>query len=157
MHVAASHFVGTRCFKALQAAADFREESVVSIFQTRVVRLGHIIRFDVMGHRFLYHMVRNMAGALVKVGYGEWSIDEFLRRLNSGRRELMWLTAPAEGLHLFKVFYGEPLQFTPRCEAFTQFLALSDTGFESRILPPSGSEQVVDGKPGEHETGTDEG
>ncbi len=138
MNSAAQHFVGSRCFKALQAAADFREESVVTIFKAGVSRMDDIIRFDVLGHRFLYHMVRNMVGPLVKVGYGEWSMDEFLERLNSSRREMMWITAPAKGLHLFEVFYGKaPHAFSPRCEAFSRFLALNDTGFESRFPGPS--------------------
>ena len=62
-----------------------------------------------MGDRFLYKMVRNLVGALVKVGFGELEEDEVLEALETGefakRPASLPLTAPACGLVLRDVAY----------------------------------------------------
>ena len=65
-------------------------------------------RFTVRGDRFLYKQVRNMVGALVKVGYGELSTEEVLEARETGkfaRGDSIPLTAPAHGLTLQRVEY----------------------------------------------------
>ena len=62
----------------------------------------------VRGDRFLYKMVRNLVGGLVKVGYGELESEELLEALSEGkfsRGDSVPLTAPAHGLTLHKVEY----------------------------------------------------
>ena len=64
----------------------------------------------VRGDRFLYKMVRNLVGAIVRVGSGELSSDEVLEALASGafaRSASVPLTAPAHGLCLRHVAYEE--------------------------------------------------
>lgn len=123
MQEASSFFVGTRCFKALQASDDFRDKTETTITATRVVRDGDFICFEVLGHHFLYHMVRNMFGAIMRVGLGEWNQKQFRERLNSGKRKEMWLTAPAKGLHLMEVFYsGVPTELSNRALNYMEFL-----------------------------------
>ena len=130
MQEAAQHFVGHRCFKSLQAAADIRTDTMSLIFDTEVGRRGEIVYFHVLGQHFLYHMVRNMMGALLMVGWGEWSPDELGRRMESGERTLMGMTAPAMGLHLMEVFFGEgPFKLSPRGDAFLNYLSYPDEGF----------------------------
>lgn len=66
--------------------------------------------FTVRGDRFLYKMVRNLVGALVKVGHGELSSDEVLEALEAGsfaRSASLPLTAPAQGLVLQRVNYAD--------------------------------------------------
>ncbi len=121
MAEAARYFEGTRCFKALQAAGDDRQGSQTTIYTTRITRRGDLICFDVTGHHYLYHMVRNMVGSLVMVGRGEWSPEQMRERLDSGIRKQMGRTAPAQGLHLMEVFYEEPpFPFSPLSEALCQ-------------------------------------
>ncbi|QTD47594.1 tRNA pseudouridine(38-40) synthase TruA [Sulfidibacter corallicola] len=129
---AAEQLVGTRCFKALQSCKDHRPNSETTIFATRVRRHGSLVTFDVLGHHFLYLMVRNMAGSLKRVGTGEWAAEDFGERLNRGNRVDMGETAPATGLHLFEVYYEEdPLGFSPKSEAFQTFLG-APIGAESK-------------------------
>lgn len=108
MTICAKMFEGTRCFKSLQASADHRIDTLTTIFETRVEQRGRVICFDVCGRHFLYHMVRNMAGSLLMVGKGAWDIATFRERFESGDRKLMGRTAPAQGLHLFKIYFQEP-------------------------------------------------
>lgn len=63
----------------------------------------------VRGDRFLYKMVRNLVGALVRVGSGELTADECLEALERGsfrRSASVPLTAPAHGLTLQRVEYA---------------------------------------------------
>jgi len=123
MNTAAGHLVGTRCFRALQSHRDHRDQTETTIFASRVRRSADLVCFEVVGRHFLYHMVRNMIGSLVLVGRGEWAPDDFGERLASGDRREMGITAPAGGLHLFKVHYGEgPYGFSSESDAFTRFL-----------------------------------
>ena len=65
-------------------------------------------RLTVRGDRFLYKMVRNLAGAIVRVGSGELSSEEVLEALERGaftRSASVPLTAPAHGLCLRHVAY----------------------------------------------------
>lgn len=123
MNRAAQALVGTRCFKALQSSKDHRTHSETTLYHTRVRRQGALVCFEVVGKHFLYLMVRNIAGSLILVGNGEWSVDQFVDYLDSGDRRLMGDTAPAQGLHLFRVFYDdEPLTFSADSDRFLNFL-----------------------------------
>lgn len=65
--------------------------------------------FTVRGDRFLYKMVRNLVGSLVKVGYGEMEGGELLEALADGRfrrGESVPITAPPHGLVLDSVEYA---------------------------------------------------
>lgn len=120
----AAEWQGTRCFKALQAGTDFRNETKTTIFHTDVIREGSLLCFHVLGRNFLYHMVRNMAGVLLMVGKGDWSVREATERMASGKRKNMAVTAPAKGLHLFKVYFeGPPYILSDQGMAFARSLA----------------------------------
>lgn len=56
---------------------------------------------------FLKQMVRNLMGCLVMVGKGRLTADQVLALLGQGRRESAPATAPARGLCLERVDYGD--------------------------------------------------
>jgi tRNA pseudouridine38-40 synthase len=56
---------------------------------------------------FLKQMVRNLMGCLVMVGKGRLTTDQVMVILAQGRRELAPATAPARGLCLERVDYGD--------------------------------------------------
>ena len=62
---------------------------------------------EVAGSGFLRHQVRAMAGTLVLVGKGRLSLADVRRALAGGARATAGPTAPACGLHLWKVHYPE--------------------------------------------------
>jgi len=51
--------------------------------------------------------VRNLVGALVKVGLGKISVDDFGKILRACSRSEAPATAPACGLYLMQVTYGK--------------------------------------------------
>ena len=66
-----------------------------------------LLTYDITGNGFLRHMVRAIAGTLVEVGRGrqrpEWMRDVIASRDRSQAGK----TAPAHGLFLVRVDYGD--------------------------------------------------
>ncbi|MDR3556417.1 MAG: tRNA pseudouridine(38-40) synthase TruA [Syntrophobacteraceae bacterium] len=56
---------------------------------------------------FLRHMVRNLTGTIVEVGKGKKTTADFERIIRSGDRRQAGITAPARGLYLISVNYGQ--------------------------------------------------
>ena len=50
-------------------------------------------------------MVRNMVGALILVGCGKISIEEFKNMIDNENKDYSYLTVPANGLYLESVEY----------------------------------------------------
>ncbi len=93
---------------------------VKTMYGIFVVSKRNRIIMDVVGSGFLYHMVRNMAGALVDVGMGRKSPQQIKEILKGGDRRKLGATAPAQGLCLEEVFYSS--------ERLNQALAALGTG-----------------------------
>ena len=64
-----------------------------------------LLVFNIVANSFLPHQVRNTAGALIKVGLGKMTVDEFRSILEAKRPGLAGPTAPAYGLCLMRVYY----------------------------------------------------
>ena len=105
---AAAQYVGRRCFRLFQAPRDSRENTISTIYAARVTRIGDLIHFDVVGSHFLYRMVRNMAGALMMLGLGNWDYPTFSHKLRHEVQFINQLTLPGAGLHLMRVYTHEP-------------------------------------------------
>ena len=65
----------------------------------------------VEGNAFLYHMVRNIIGTLANVGLGVLTPARFGEILEGRDRTKASATAPACGLYLEHVDYGEAFHF----------------------------------------------
>lgn len=61
----------------------------------------------VTGDGFLRHMVRNIAGTLLLVGRGSLTVTDFKEIMQARDRRSAGPTAPANGLFLVKVWYGQ--------------------------------------------------
>jgi tRNA pseudouridine38-40 synthase len=68
---------------------------------------GELLVYRVRGSGFLHHMVRNLVGTLLDVGRGRLSVEEIPRILATRSRAAAGPTAPAKGLFLCSVEYGE--------------------------------------------------
>ncbi len=109
MHDAAQPLVGEHDFSAFRAAECQSRTPVRRIFRIRVLRRGAFLRMDIAANAFVHHMVRNIAGTLAAVGRGDRPAS-WVEEVLAGRdRRLGGITAPAEGLYLVHVGYGEPL------------------------------------------------
>jgi len=63
---------------------------------------------SILGDGFLRHMVRNIVGTLVEAGTGKIPAERIPSILASGDRRTAGPAAPARGLFLWQVLYGEP-------------------------------------------------
>lgn len=109
MQTAAKCFVGRRDFSAFRDKGADTEpgDACREVFSASVRRTGEMISFRVRANGFLYHMVRIMAGTLVSVARGGIDPAALPVRIASGERHLLGMTAPACGLYLDRVIYGE--------------------------------------------------
>jgi tRNA pseudouridine38-40 synthase len=82
-----------------------RETTVRTMSRATITRHGAILAFHFTADGFLYRMVRNIVGALAKVGLGRITPDEFGRILQARSRSEAPATAPASGLYLVRVKY----------------------------------------------------
>lgn len=109
MNEAAAHFVGTKDFSALRDGDPDEKDPVRTVFAASVTRVGDMIAFRVCGDGFLYHMVRVMTGVLVSVARGRYTPAEVGALIAARKRAAFGATAPADGLYLDRVFYGEKI------------------------------------------------
>jgi tRNA pseudouridine38-40 synthase len=66
-----------------------------------------LVTYEIAGDGFLRHMVRAIAGTLVEIGRGRWAVDDMREVLDSRDRARAGPTAPAWGLFLVGVEYGD--------------------------------------------------
>ncbi|MBY0399890.1 tRNA pseudouridine(38-40) synthase TruA, partial [Myxococcota bacterium] len=77
MRAAAGAFVGTHDFSALRGAGSSAKTSVRTIRSIGIEGEARgEIAIDVVGEGFLRHMVRNLAGTLIEVGRGRFTVEE---------------------------------------------------------------------------------
>jgi tRNA pseudouridine38-40 synthase len=108
MRRAASFFVGRHDFRAFTANPGYARQSTVrALSRCHIRKTGHLLTFIIEGDGFLYKMCRGIVGTVAQVGLGKFPAEEVTRMLESKDRRLAGMTAPAEGLVLWKVFYGK--------------------------------------------------
>lgn len=77
---------------------------------------GPFICLEIEADGFLYNMVRAITGTLVNVGRGTWSKADVLRVLLAQDRAVAGGTAPACGLFMVRVNYGDEVAGSGRGE-----------------------------------------
>lgn len=105
MQAGAEHLIGTHDFSAFRAAECQSRTPVRRMDAIKVSQQGDYFSIDVHANAFLHHMVRNIAGVLMKIGCGEAEPQWAREVLESRDRTLAGVTAPAGGLYLMKVTY----------------------------------------------------
>jgi len=103
MQAEARELVGEHDFAAFRSAHDCRTTTIRHLHAVDVVQSqedARLIDIVVRGDRFLYNMVRIIAGTLVDVGRGRLRPGAVLRALESKTRSDLGMTAPAHGLCL---------------------------------------------------------
>lgn len=113
MRAAARLLEGEHDFAAFRATGSSARTTVRTIraITLDVVSVCGIPVYElrVTGNGFLYNMVRILAGELYAVGCGIADAADIATALETGRREVLFRTLPAEGLMLERVDYGIPL------------------------------------------------
>lgn len=109
MREAADYFIGEHDFSAFCSAGSQVADKVRTIYSLDVIQDGREIVLRVKGNGFLYNMVRIIAGTLIKAGTGDIRPQDIPGIIESRDRQLAGPTAPARGLTLVEIDYGNSL------------------------------------------------
>ncbi len=104
---AAACLLGRHDFSAFRAAACQSKNPVKTLYRLCVRQHGDFTCLDLEADGFLHHMVRNIAGVLMRIGHGEAPVSWCAEVLASGDRRLGGVTAPPGGLYLTGVDYDD--------------------------------------------------
>ncbi len=107
MAEAARALVGHHDFTTFRAAQCQAHSPVKTIDAMSVTRVGPEIRIDVSARSFLHNQVRSMVGSLKLVGDAKWTVRELENALAARDRTRCGPVAPASGLYLAHVEYGD--------------------------------------------------
>ena len=119
MDAAARQLLGTHDFSAFRAAECQAKTPVKTLTRINVTQQGPFVRFEFSANAFLHHMVRNIVGALVRVGAGKDNA-EWLAAVLAGRdRTRAAPTFAAEGLYLAGADYDARFGLPPTVRAVT--------------------------------------
>ncbi|MDR1788805.1 MAG: tRNA pseudouridine(38-40) synthase TruA, partial [Opitutaceae bacterium] len=108
MREAAACLEGRHDFRGFSARGKHEPASTVrELRRLEVTERGRRLRIVAEADGFLYKMVRSLAGALAAVGSGALTAGRLRELLESGERDRLVETAPARGLCLWRVIYGD--------------------------------------------------
>jgi tRNA pseudouridine38-40 synthase len=106
LRAAAPLFVGRHDFQSFAANPGYRRESTVrTLTRCDIRKRGPLLTFTLEGDGFLYKMCRGIVGTLVQAGLGKFQADGIKQMLAKRDRRVAGMTAPAQGLVLWRVFY----------------------------------------------------
>jgi len=105
MERAAARLVGRMDFSSFAMAGMRTTQRTVR--RAELHREGTLLRFEIEADAFLRGMVRAIVGTLLWIGRGTMSEERFAAAIASGDRAGTGPSAPAQGLCLIRVAYGE--------------------------------------------------
>jgi tRNA pseudouridine38-40 synthase len=85
-----------------------KQGNVRTVHSSLWARTPEEFSYTVRGNGFLHHMVRNLIGTFLQVGKGSLKADDIPAILAARNRSAAGATAPAGGLYLVNVEYGNP-------------------------------------------------
>jgi len=105
MAAAGQLLLGEHDFSAYRGTGCQARSPIRCLERLAVTRAGDSVTVEVRANGFLYHMVRNIVGALVRVGAGDADPAWVAEVLASRDRRQGAATAPPQGLYLAEVHY----------------------------------------------------
>ncbi|MGK0442198.1 MAG: tRNA pseudouridine38-40 synthase [Pseudohongiellaceae bacterium] len=107
MHAEAQCLLGKLDFTSFRAVACQANTAIRNVHFINVTRSNDLVVIDIQANAFLYHMVRNIAGALMDVGTGKYPTGWLQEILMLKDRTKSSATASPKGLYLIDVIYPE--------------------------------------------------
>ena len=104
------------CASALQGKHDFTAFTPTEtehryflreVFQAEWVDRGELLEFWIEADTFMRHMNRVLVGTMLEVAAGQRALEQFVGLLDGAERSQAGRTAPAHGLALASVSYGD--------------------------------------------------
>jgi tRNA pseudouridine38-40 synthase len=105
MRKEAKCLLGRHDFTSFQASGSSCKQAIRTIKKIEVCRQKDLIHIDIEADGFLYNMVRNIVGTLIKIGSAEFPKNSLKKILLLKNRKFAGPTAPPEGLCLVRVKY----------------------------------------------------
>ncbi len=103
--------LGEHDFASFTPALDDIEKTTVRhMYDAGTRRAGNMVVVKLVASAFLAHQVRNTVGALIRVGQGKMTQEEFQAIISVREFGLAGPSAPACGLYLNKVYYSNSLE-----------------------------------------------
>lgn len=103
MKKASNYLIGKHSYKVFVSGD--RDNYNSEIYKVSFKKEKNILTITFEGKSFYRYMVRNMVGALLLVGCGKISIEEFKNMIDSDENKYTYITAPSSGLYLESVEY----------------------------------------------------
>ena len=115
MSQACAALIGVHDFASFASQVEDRAKSTVRhVYQANIERVGELVVFSMTANAFLTHQIRNTVGALLRIGLGRLSIEEFNNIISAKQPGLAGPAAPAHALFLMRINY--PSSFGERSE-----------------------------------------
>jgi tRNA pseudouridine38-40 synthase len=103
----AARLLGRHDFTTFRASQCQARSPVRTLDRLDVRRNGEQVLVEASARSFLHNQVRSMVGTLVEVGLGRWTADDVSAALAARSRAACGPVAPAVGLVLTRVDYGD--------------------------------------------------
>lgn len=107
MKKAATYLIGENDFSSFRSSQCNSKSAMRNVTELTINRNGDFVYLEIEANAFLHHMVRNIAGVLMKIGRGykdaTWMHEVLLAKSRKAAAE----TAPPDGLYLTHVRYPQ--------------------------------------------------
>jgi tRNA pseudouridine38-40 synthase len=124
MQQACQYLLGEQDFSAFRGAGCQSNSPNRNITSAKIVNTGQLVVFEVSANAFVLHMVRNIVGSLLEVGFGRQD-PQWIAQLIAGKdRCQSAATASPKGLYLVDVDYPQCFDI-PRLPRGPLFLSSS--------------------------------
>lgn len=110
----AEQILGEHDFGSFCVTASLKDDNSCQIYHSKWRKIGPLLVFEIRGNRFLHSMVRSLVGAMVNLASVKkdnhprnLTLGSFRDMFSAQVRDRNQFTAPARGLYLVSVAYGE--------------------------------------------------
>ena len=109
MNLACQALIGEHDFASFASCIGVGTKNTMrNVYRAKIDKDGELAVFNMVANSFLTHQVRNTVGALIRVGLGKVSVDQFHSIIEAKKPGLAGPAAPACGLCLMRINYPSP-------------------------------------------------
>ena len=109
MNLACQALIGEHDFASFASCIGVGTKNTMrNVYRAKIDKDGELAVFNMVANSFLPHQVRNTVGALIRVGLGKVSVDQFHSIIEAKKPGLAGPAAPACGLCLMRINYPSP-------------------------------------------------
>lgn len=105
MNEGAKCLVGTHDFTTFRSVQCQSKSPIKTLDTLDITRVGEDVFINTSAKSFLHNQIRGIAGSLMLVGIGKWTIDDLVEALEATDRARLGYNAPPGGLYFNRVDY----------------------------------------------------